>query len=208
MSKPKYNDDQLEDMRMRAAAKTAQALEKATPEETAAGKGWYAVAHEWAKIVGEAAGWTGQRSIDRGAMAIGVLSPRVRWAQNLDDAMAIATDDFDYNVVAFGTNVRKAVVILAHDVSDSEAMEEVGGQKVQAFVDNIRKPLHSSAVVLDTHMCKLFDIPAKDLELKGVYEALADGIRIAAHAYHLRPCEAQAIAWVNTRGPIKEDIVG
>lgn len=207
MGKATYTQEDLELMELSAAAMTSRAIEEATPEEHAAGMGWYAVAQQWAKMVGEAAGFTGTRAIYRGAGAIGVLSPRVRWAENLDDAMAIATDDFDHNPRAFGTNIRKAMVILAHDVSDSEAEEEIGGQKVIAFIDNIRKPLHSQAVVLDTHMCTLFGIAAYQLELKGVYEALARGIRTAAHAHHIRPCQAQAIAWVVTRGPEKENVI-
>jgi len=208
VSRPKYDDKALSELELRATAYTAQAIERANPEEIAAGKGWYPVARQWAQIVGEAAGFRGNRARDRGAMAIGVLSPRVRWAQNLDDAMAIATDAFDHEPSAFGTNIQKASVILSDFATDSEAEEMVGGKKVQAFVDNIRFPLHSQAVVIDTWMCKLFEIPGRDIELKGVYEALAKGVQVAAHAYHMRPCEAQAIAWVNTRGPEKENVIG
>jgi len=204
----KYTDEQLADLELRVAQRTAQAIEDASHETTQAGKGWYYVAREWAKIVGEAAGYTGTEAVDRGAMAIGVLSPRVRWAQNVNDAIAIASDNFDWTPSAFGTNVRKAVVVLAPDVSLEECEEEIGGKKVTAFVDNIRRPAHSQAVVVDTHMCKLFGIPGRDIELKGVYEAVVRGVQYCASVYKLRPSQAQAIAWIETRGPDKEDIIG
>jgi hypothetical protein len=102
-------------------------------------------------------------------------------------------------LMALGENILKAERLL-----DGEDPEDVlGGRKVRSFWRNIYAPSNSLDVTIDSWMLKLLAPEAKSynwLARKGVYDALADGVRDAAEALGCRPHELQAALWIHARG--------
>ena len=199
MGQRKYDPDDLARMRLRAYDRTHIAISNASDEAIEAGIGWYSVANAHAvDIAGKL-----DCSVARAAAIMAVLSPMVSWTNNLSDAYALAADNSPHVATyALGPNIDKARRLIGHrDFTPEHITDIIGGRKVNAFWLNISNPLHSSAVTLDTHMANLFGIDASDVfEIVGVYDALSLGVSDAAEVLGIRPCQAQAIAWLVQSG--------
>jgi hypothetical protein len=190
MGKRKYSEEDLEAFRKLAKAKTLEAIGFASAEAVEAGTGWYAVANAYAQdLAGD------EMSTGRAAAIMAVLSPMVTWANNLGDATAVVQGEEP--TYALGSNIAKAERLMAGE----SLTDVIGGRKVNAFWLNISNPLHSVAVTLDTHMAELFGVDPSDVfQTFGVYDALSLGVSDAAQDEGLRPCQAQAIAWLVQSG--------
>lgn len=189
MGRRKFSDDDLACMERAMTAKLIDAWHEATHEQREAGKGWYYVAHEEAKLLA--------REIDvpvrRAAAIIAVLSPRTRWLGNVEDAWALVSGDpIRHSLPA---NVRKARRLLA-----GEPISHVlGGRKVRSFWSNIADPARSRASTQDSWMGKLFGVGDMLFNVYGVYDAADRATEVAARVLGVQKHQVQAVAWVVVR---------
>lgn len=162
----------------------------ATPEEYDAGVSWY---HDANALIGTMADETG---IEHTRMAgiVAALSPRVRWATNLDAALRMARAARNRRgqpiVAGLPINRNRAWLIARTGNIDFN----IRGPKVNAFYRNLIGDLR--AVTIDVWM----------LNAAGVKYANASNIRDITAAVTsiatdvgLEPAEVQAIIWVVCR---------
>lgn len=175
---------------------TSKTLDGAEPWQTDAGLAWYAVAHDLAVELGRTMG--GRDQARRGAALLAVLSPQLSWARTVEAASAAA--DRRPIVGPFQSNAVKAGAIVAA-ASYPHVADLVSGQKVEAFADNIWRPMSSTMVTIDRVMMRLFGLDnVRILERNDVYGLLSLGVMFAAAERKWLPHQAQAVAWVVERG--------
>ncbi len=102
----------------------------------------------------------------------------------------------------YGRPVRVARNIL----HGQPPLDELGGNKVLSFYDNLARPQASTAVTIDRHaFAILMGGPTSDrtrtraLDRKGGYDWAADVYRTIADEYGVRPNELQAVTWHHWR---------
>jgi hypothetical protein len=189
MGKRKYSDGDLAQIELRVEAALIDAYERATPDQRDAGKGWYFVANEEAKLL--ASSYNVARGAEETSAVIAVLSPMTRWAQNLDDAWALYTGDEPRH--ALPENVRKARRIIAGE----DIATVLGGRKVNSFRMNIWKPRSILYATHDTWMARIYELTTNDVfSTFGVYDACTRGAQRAADTLGLLASQVQAIAWI------------
>jgi len=191
VAKRKYTDEQLESLTLHVEDAWQDLVSRANKVQVEAGLGWYSVAHEEAVLL---AAEDECMSVDRAAAIIAVLSPMCRWQGNLDDAWSVVTGGTATH--ALPENVRKAKRLAALEPLD----DVVGGCKVRAFWQNIADPVHTGEIVVDTWVARAVGVnPIEAFGVVGVYEAVADGIRLVARRMRMRGNQCQAIGWVVIR---------
>jgi len=204
-----FPSDTLGDLASRVADVACDTLHSADVDTIREGVEWYPRAYRFARDLAYSAGI----SIDQASAIMAVLSPRLRWQHNLDDADRVAHGSSD-NVAALGPNLVKAWNIL--EATDTDTINGiVGGRKVRSFWRNIRYPNNSLDVTLDGWMATGFrgaleatsglsDLSptrcAKLLYVRGSYDAISDGVRVAADRHAISPSALQAILWIVWRG--------
>jgi hypothetical protein len=164
-----------------------------TTEEVAAGVGWYRVAQRTAARLAYRYGTT----VHRAAGVISALSPRCRWATNVDRAEhALATG----NPTGFRMAIQPAEAIMG----GAKPLDALTGQKRRNFHRNITGNLR--VVTLDIWALRAawaWDVDergSKMLGRKGVYETTEAAYRVVAGLYGLQPAEFQAAVWCHIRG--------
>lgn len=130
------------------------------------------------------------------------LSPMSPWEKNKLDCQALCMLDEEHRFVTFGANVAKARRLL-NMVDYSAIVDELNGQKITAFFDNIFNP-DSDTVTIDSHMVAIasgMKLSKKDRPnvTKTLYLTIEDSVRIVADKFNFRPYELQAILWVTWR---------
>jgi hypothetical protein len=192
MGARKYSDQALADLEALARRKILQAYAEASVSARDAGVGWYPAAHAETVAIAEAGGW----SVETASAIVAILSPMVSWAHNLADAWELAYGG-DEPTYALPDNADKVKRILEGE----PVVSVIGGRKVRSFRQNIRYPLSSAYVTLDTHMANLFGVDPKDVfERVGVYEALQAGVKAASRILGVTAPAAQAVAWIVQSG--------
>ncbi len=179
-------------------------LEQASPVALEEGMNWYPDAHKWAEFK------AGQYDVSPEVVAaiMSALSPRNEWTRNLYDTdkllMCYERGDHDpafVNAATFKRNVMRAWIV--RDKQDPTIV--MTSPKTRAFVGNITYP-HGPDVTVDTWAYRIAEgnlkLKARSLP-KSRYEKYAEAYRSAAQVCGLRPCEVQAITWVEARQRVK-----
>lgn len=175
-------------------------LDGASSHAIEAGKAWYPIARRWCQVKARE---YGVRPIVVAAI-ISALSPRNKWQRNLYDAEQVLINYAEgyhhpFNIVSctFRRNVERAWNIVDHD-DPSIAMTS---PKTRAFVDNIINPL-SELVTVDVWAMRIAEgdmsLRAKPLGEKK-YQMYASAYVDAAKEVGMKPCDIQAITWVEAR---------
>lgn len=181
------------------AANIVATFYSATDDDTAAGMGWYAMAHaQAARISGG--------NVETGAGVIAALSPQIGWNENVRIAGKAFADD-----KASGQTTANCVKADRIMFGYGAPLDVLGGNKVRAFYAAIVDPNHPTAVVVDRHA---FDIAVGRvtdnatrgvLSRVGVYELFADAYRQAADILSaqfgttISPSAVQAVTWLAWR---------
>jgi hypothetical protein len=175
-------------------------LEQADAQSVEDGMAWYSDAHQWAEYKAM------QYGVDTEVVAaiISALSPRNEWSRNLADTdrllMCYDRGDHSYDLVKSAT-FRKNVVRAWMVREREDPTIVMTSPKTRAFVNNITWP-EGDDVTVDTWAYRICEgdltLPAKGLKVK-TYDMYAEVYREAAKIVGLRPCELQAITWVEAR---------
>jgi len=179
-------------------------LEQADAQSYEDGLNWYTDAHQWAQYKAMQYGV----EVEVVAAIISALSPRNEWSRNLADTdrllMCYDRGDLDSEFVrsaTFRKNVVRAWIV--RDRLDPTVV--MTSPKTRAFVDNITWP-KGNAVTVDTWAYRIaegdLNLPAKGLSQRA-YDVYAEEYRKTARFVNLRPCELQAITWVEARKRVK-----
>lgn len=194
----KLTSQELEQVERLTHHKLHVLINHVTREEWALGATWYVEAGNLSRRMAE------KHDLPSVYVAgiMAVLSPRVRWDDNIKDTENVLTDGEEAATMALGPNVAKALWII--DGTDPDT--ELGGRKVRSFWRNISDPHGSLDVTLDGWMVKALDLPdtrGRYLERVGVYDAISDAFRTVAAERGIMPHELQATIWINVRGSAK-----
>lgn len=174
--------------------------EQADTQSHEDGLQWYADAHEWAEYKAM------QYGIETEVVAaiISALSPRNEWSRNLADTdrLLMCYDRGDHSPDLVKSGTFKKNVVRAWMVRESEDPTIVmTSPKTCAFVDNITWP-EGDAVTVDVWAYRVAEgdltLPARGFR-QSVYDEYVEVYREAASLVGLRPCELQAITWVEAR---------
>lgn len=169
------------------------------------GKNWYLNAHRIAKRLSNS---YFLRSYRYAAGIIAVLSPSVRWDQNVIDAQNVcrATIPGDTPTVStYGQFLQKAILI--RDGMDPEkVISPVTGPKTYAFFKCISKPHNDKYVVIDRHALSIalgYTMSTQErgnfLKRVGSYDMIGNGYRDVAKEVNLLPLQVQAVTWTSHR---------
>ncbi len=179
-------------------------LEQASEAARENGMSWYDDAYKWSMFKADQY----DVEVDVVAAIISALSPRNEWSRNLHDTdkllMCYERGDDGPELVksaTFGKNVMKAWRVR----HTGDASLVMTSPKTRAFVDNITWP-KSQEVTVDTWAYRIAEgdlqLPAKGLNEKR-YQVYAEAYKNAAAKVELRPCELQAITWVEARDRVR-----
>lgn len=180
--------------------------EGASMEARAAGRNWYARAHEVARAIAERA----DVELERAAAAVAAASPRTTWSANVATAAAVARAHRDGRPVpdrlpgipTLGRNIQAAASALVGGPYPA-------GPKVRSFYCNIvtrGAPCSHDVpcVTIDTIAARAaLDVPrgaGVPRVTAKMYGELADAYRRAATAIGEAPAQFQATIWVAWRG--------
>ena len=178
--------------------------DQATPEEIEEGISWYAMARREAIVIAARYGIT----YEQAAAVIAVLSPNVKWENNVQSAHRACEWYARFGALAripgycgYGANVVKADRVLSGDI------DAVSGPKVVAFFNAIMGDM--STVVVDIWAARA--ARSKDRlkatmytgsgEMPGAIErrAMQKAYKNAAAKINVEPAHMQAIVWVVIR---------
>jgi len=168
--------------------------ERASSEVWAEGTAWYRTAH------GTAADFAARygTSVDTAARVIAVLSPRKRWAENVEAARIILSAYADGQTsrpeVAgiFRANLDKAWRIVNGDP------DALSGPKVTRFYQNIMGTEHE--VTLDVWAMRGAGSDLIAPNGPNMYAAIAEAYCIVAAEWGVSPSALQAVVWTVVRG--------
>lgn len=182
----RFSQSELEQL-SRTAYESALAWYSRAPREChAEGMRWYFEANDYAIALANTFGV-------RDTVAAGIIatiSPRQRWEVNKRKALEF----FARGDVGAFSHVRDKCKRMMSGEPVGLALQ---GEKVSAFFENILDPHNSMAVTLDYRMYAAFGLEYTDVAVrKGVYEALAHGLTVAADRVKLMPHQLQAIVWL------------
>ncbi len=199
MGRSYYSGTDLVRLALDVSTEALRRAEYLSEGQWSEGAAWYALVNAWCVDRADTYGV----SVDTVAGIVAALSPRLRWEDNLADADRVLSGSSGA-CRALRANVAKAERILA-----GESPEDVlGGRKVRSFYRNILLVRLSLDVTVDVHMWRAlvparYSVgmadPVKVLERAGVYDAVADGIRLAAAVLNVAPLVLQAALWVQER---------
>lgn len=179
-------------------------LEQADTQSVVEGTHWYSDAHSWALFKAQ------QYGVDMEVVAaiVSALSPRNEWTRNLYDAdqllMCYERGDHGPDLVKSATFKKNVVrAWMVREKHDPTIV--MTSPKTCAFVENITWP-DGPSVTVDTWAYRIaegdLNLPAKGLS-PAKYEVYAQAYRNAAEFVSMRPCELQAITWVEARRRVK-----
>ena len=175
-------------------------LESATPEQIAAGKGWYPLANRIATAEALRAG----KPVDNLIWMLAALSPNTDWKKNVAAfEQMLDTGDTRHQT---GENKDKARDIFEGD------LDRLGGDKVNAFARAIQNPSGSTEACIDRHALSIHvgrPLGKNDLESKtlsgrsnsknpelNAYRIVADVYARVAAMTEYTVHEVQAITWI------------
>ena len=166
---------------------------RATPADWSDGIDWYRTAHATACDIANVYGM----DTDTAARIIAVLSPRKRWSENVQGAVAVArawARDAGIPDLPgfFRANVRKAWDIAN---GDPDALK---GPKVTRFYQNIMGD--DSHVTLDVWAMRAAGSDDIAPRGKAHYAEIAQAYVTVAHEHGIPASALQAIAWTVVRG--------
>ena len=175
-------------------------LDSASAEHVTHGKSWYRLARLEALKISEET----NVSFLVACGVIAALSPRNKWARNLQDARNMCGPwALHMKYATFTRNVNKAHEIKQMGKTRAQISEILGGDKTRAFFDNIYDA-NSSMVTIDLHM-QMVALGGYLAEkhrphiTKKHYKEIAGAVIALANKYGLRPHELQAITWLAWR---------
>jgi hypothetical protein len=131
------------------------------------------------------------------AGVIAALSPRNKFARNIQDTRSVLELGEAATVATFGANKRKALRIIQEARSQEDVIGILKGNKVVSFFCNIFYR-HDDEVTVDVWMLRLLGITGGITEKK--YREAADAVRSAAYELGVQPKQLQAVTWVEVRG--------
>lgn len=168
--------------------------ERASADVWAEGTAWYRTAHATAERFAAEYG----TSVDTAARTIAVLSPRKRWAENVEGAritlQAAHRGDAERPSIAgfFGANLDKAWRIANGDP------DALSGPKVTRFYQNIMGTEHE--VTLDVWAMRGAGSELLAPSGPAMYAAVAGAYCIIAAEFGVSPSALQAVVWTVVRG--------
>lgn len=211
-----------------------KAFWQATPEEFEAGRAWYREARELAIELVDMPPWSEpevwDEEVRKAVAVIAVLSPRLSWSKNVENARWIYTEvrqaqrnvQPGWMVKQRGSIVerypglkdgaRKAIDILL----GGKPEDVVSGPKVTAFYHAITDANDPRGIVIDRHafdvaVGRVMDDKTRGIVLgrAGAYEQFVrayERATLAVQAFYptITPAEVQAVTWVTWRRLKKE----
>ena len=165
--------------------------------EKVEGVSWYPVARQAAQQLAERY----SLPVVVTAAVIAVLSPQMRWTQNIAAAETVIRHALagmtpeDYKIAAYPVNKRKAHAIVLSGEID---IDPKSSPKVYSFWSNIVDP-DSDFVTVDRHAIKVWLDCADGGSAAfppSLYPKVADDYRLVARELGLSPAALQAILWV------------
>jgi hypothetical protein len=174
-------------------------LNMATSDEISAGMVWYQDAHrECLSLLRET---DPRHNINTIAGMVAALSPRNKWSRNIMDVQKLLIND-DVRVGTFHANKVKAIKIKNLIFPTSrEVLDILGGDKVMSFYQNIRDPLSSEHVTVDSHALGVWlgsRITSTSASGKA-YQSIKLAYINAADSVGILPNQLQAITWLTYR---------
>jgi hypothetical protein len=183
--------------------------EQASPEAVQSGLAWYDIASRWCHI--KAQEYEVRPEVV--AAIVSALSPRNKWQRNLYDTEQVLLNyaegyQHPLNIVSgtFRKNVEKAWRVIIND----DPSEVLTSPKTKAFVDNIVNPHTSVEVTVDVWARRIAEgdltLPARSI-VGDAYVEYANAYREVAEDVGLRPCQLQAVTWVEARNRVGNKVV-
>jgi hypothetical protein len=168
------------------------------------GKSWYKEANVLAQ------GLADKYKLELGIVAqvIATLSPSVKWDTNVKDAVNLIDAFYkrgylgakSITVSTYGPQKEKAIQIL---LGNTLIGPYNGGLKVYNFYKNILDPSNSFYVTIDRHAARILvgdDKRPKPQAISHInYVKYAAVYKLIAQELKIKPCELQAITWVQFR---------
>jgi hypothetical protein len=185
---PKYD---IGAMSIRIELLVRRALERPDHEAASA---WYADANAWCQSMAD------DLRVPLSVVVgfVSAMSPRNAWAQQKHHTLSQLTCALLGKPIPHGgtnANKRKAQRIA----SGEEPLSVLGGSKVRAFYSAILSSGYCDAVVIDVHAWSAATGRRDGVVPIRGYRAASESFRLVAERMHIRPCEAQALAWVEWR---------
>ena len=165
---------------------------------------WYQEAHDFAHFLS----YTYHISIEQAAGVIAVLSPQVKWEQNLAGAMNLTLawsegkEIYEATLSGYPNNIVKAWNILLNPGVATELLLGKRAPKVRAFYDNILYPKSSTDVTIDSWMVRAYYNDTHHLgniKNDGERQAIKAEVERLALRYGFRALDMQAILWIQIR---------
>jgi hypothetical protein len=157
---------------------------KATLGQVEQASVWYHEAQETAHEVARNLDTT----LEVGASVVSAVSPRERWASNIEKAIAFS---LGHTPKGLGNNLKMAQASL------TAGFYALKGLKTNAFARAIAGD--TDAVVIDVWMCRAANLGV-DSPSQSQYFALSNATRQVASEFGLTPRTAQALIWIVVRG--------
>lgn len=174
------------------ASRIRESYRRATEEQRLSGTLWY----DRVRLMAEQLASRYNRPLFQVVGVIAALSPRNKFARNMQDAESILRDGERAVVATFGSNKTKALRILAAQNHD-EVYQLLNGNKVRSFYMNILL-FNDMDVTIDVWMLRLMGIDGTLTDRR--YEDVAHTVRHVARELGVQPKHLQAITWVELRG--------
>lgn len=166
-------------------------MDRATAEDIAAGRVWYADAHALAVELSTGTALT----LAQAAAVIAHLSPKVSWKKNVEAARALVYDGVRLAGIMVGPFKRAVKAMTALDPFATFGKK---AKKTRAFASNIAGNLED--VTVDVWIARAMGVTEAQLKRVGIYEGIAHCFRLAAKRYGMSPAQVQAIVWIVIRG--------
>jgi len=168
----------------------------ATPDEREAGMHWYSDARSTIRALSDEVGGSPMRF----AAVVAALSPRIRWATNLDAATRVmrsaAMGLEEPKVAGFGHNRA-----IAWALANGASIDILTGPKTKAFFWNLVG--NEQEVTVDVWMLRAAGLEVAN---KGNIENVQQAIKRIARHRRLTPAQVQAIIWITVRDRWNNDI--
>lgn len=167
------------------AANYRSVIADATDESLFLARAWYSEAQAVAHNVADNLSVT----LEVGASIVAAFSPRVRWSQNVRQAIAFSNGEF---VPGLSNNRRMAQNAL------TLGFDALKGPKTNAFARAIAGDL--DAVVIDVWMMQAGGLDRSKAPTVRQYRDSVEAVKIIAEEIGESPAVAQALIWIMVRG--------
>lgn len=139
------------------------------------------------------------KPIDVVCAILSALSPATNYEQNKKDTLNLLAGTKGYRCSTYGSNVSKARLIVSGKLSPANAFSLKTGPKTYNFYRNVLHPDSNEYCTIDRHA---YAIVTDDTHIHLTpkrYELIAGHYKRAANKLGIKPCQLQAVLWVDYR---------